>query len=160
MDARQAIKISIDTGEMIAQSYLGDLTDEDLMRRPHAGCNHLNWQVGHLITAEHDLMEKALPGTMPPLPAGFAEKYAKEKATSDDAAAFVPKAELMRVHAEQLAAIYASLSKISESDLDNPSGFDFAPTVGAMYALQGCHWLMPAGQWVIVRRPMGRPVVI
>ena len=35
-----------------------------------------------------------------------------------------------------------------------------APTLGALYLMQGGHWLMHCGQWVIVRRQLGKPVVI
>ena len=53
MDAKTAIKTGIDTGNMISTSYLGDLTDEEMMHRPHPDCNHIKWQMGHLIASEH-----------------------------------------------------------------------------------------------------------
>lgn len=159
MDSRAAIKLAIDTAEMISMAYLQDLTDEQFMLRPHPGCNHINWQVGHLISSEHNLGNQAVPESMPPLPAGFAEKYSKETATSDVPATFARKEELLRVHQEQRAATLAALSKVSDSDLDKPTGLDYAPTVGAILSLQGSHWMMHAGQWVIVRRSLGLPAL-
>lgn len=162
MDSREAIKAGIDMAAMICNSYLGDLTDEQFMMRPHEGCNHLNWQVGHLIASEHSIMESAVPGSMPALPDGFAEKYAKETAASDDASAFCGKEELMATAEAQRQATLASLDKCSDADLsvEGPEMIrSFAPTIGAAYAMQGSHWLMHAGQWVIVRRQLGKPAL-
>jgi uncharacterized protein (DUF1330 family) len=36
----------------------------------------------------------------------------------------------------------------------------YAPTVAAAFSMLGSHWLMHAGQWVIVRRELGREIVI
>jgi hypothetical protein len=33
----------------------------------------------------------------------------------------------------------------------------YAPTVAAVYDMQGSHYLMHAGQWVVVRRQLGKP---
>ena len=93
MNVREAIKISIDTGKMISAGYLSDLTDAEMMKRPCPGCNHITWQVGHLIASEHSMIEKVAPGSMPELPAGFAEKYTKETSHSDNPADFHTKSE-------------------------------------------------------------------
>ncbi len=159
MDSREAIKLSIGTADFVAMGYLADLTDQDLMLRPHPGCNHINWQIGHLVAAEHDLIEKVASGAMPALPAGFAAKYTKETASSDDPAKFATKDELLRVAKEQRAATLTALSKVSDADLDRATGLDYAPTVGAIFALQGSHWLMHCGQWVVVRRSLGKPAL-
>lgn len=157
MNAADAIKLGIETSSMICLSYLKDLSDEDWLRRPCAGCNHINWQVGHLIVSEHNLIEKAVPGSMPALPAGMAEKYTKETAASDDPKSFATKAELMQAYEQQRAGTRAALAKQSDADLDKPSGMEYAPTNAALFGLQASHWLMHSGQWVVVRRQLGRP---
>lgn len=156
MNAREAIKTVADMGDMVSLSYLEDLNDTDLLKRPCPGCNHINWQIGHLIASENEMVNKAVPGSMPALPAGFAEKYSKETATSDDASKFAKKDELLAIHKQQRAAALAALEKLSDDKLDSPTGFDFAPTFGSLFSLLGSHWLMHAGQWVVVRRQLGR----
>jgi hypothetical protein len=156
MNAKQAIKLSLESGDMVGLMYLEDLTDKEMMARPCPGCNHINWQVGHLISAEHGMIEQVLPGSMPELPAGFKEKYAKETSTSDDPNAFVKKDELISLHKKVRAATVAALDKIPESKLDDPTGMDFVPTIGGLFALNGGHWMMHAGQWAVVRRQHGR----
>lgn len=157
MNVAESLKIGLETGEFVAMGYLQDLTDKELMERPHPGCNHINWQVGHLIAAEHQMINQIAPGSMPALPTGFIDKYKKETAASDNPSDFVKKDELLSVYKQQRQATLAALAKTNPNDFDKPTGVDYAPTVGAMYSLQGSHWLMHAGQWVIVRRKNGRP---
>ena len=40
----------------VAQTYLADLSDDDLFIRPHEKANHIAWQLGHLITSEYNLL--------------------------------------------------------------------------------------------------------
>ncbi len=156
MKATEALKLSIDSGKMISLGYLDDLTDAEMMKRPCPGCNHIIWQLGHLIANEYGMIEKIAPGSMPKLPPGFGEKYTKEKSTSDNPADFDTKAELLAVFEKVRAGTLAALAKMSDSDLDKPTGVEYAPSVGAMFELQGCHWLMHAGQWAVIRRQCGR----
>ncbi len=156
MKAKEAIKMAIEMGDMVSLPYLEDLNDSELMRRPCPGCNHINWQIGHLIASENQMLNQALPGSLPPLPASFAEKYSKDTATSDDAGKFCKKDELLKIHKQQRAATLAALDKLTEETLDAATGLDYAPTLAAVLSMQGSHWLMHAGQWVVVRRQLGR----
>lgn len=159
MNGRDAIKLTLDMGDMVGLAYVQDLTDAELMLRPHADCNHINWQLGHIISSENHMLNQLAPGSMPPLPAGFAEKYTKETAKSNDGTKFASKETLLATHKQQRAATLAALAKLSDADLDKSTGIEYAPTVGALVALQGSHWLMHAGQWVIVRRGLGKPAL-
>lgn len=160
MTPNDALKIGLDMAEFVSLAYLEDLTDADLMKRPTAGANHINWQIGHLIAAENSIMNGAIPGSMPALPDGFAAKYAKDTAASDDASKFCTKAELLKAYKEQRAGTLAALAKCSGNDLscESPESIrSYAPNVAAAISMQGSHWLMHAGQWVVVRRQLGRP---
>jgi hypothetical protein len=156
MNTKDALKLAIDSGRMISLGYVEDLNDQELLHRPAPGANHINWQLGHLIQSENEMMNIAIPGCMPPLPAGFAERYSKDTASSDDPSKFLKKAELLKVFEEQRAATLKALENVPEADFDKPTGVNYAPTVGAMFAMQGTHWLMHAGQWAVVRRQLGR----
>jgi len=159
MNARQAIRLSIDSANMICQGYLGDLTDAELLVRPVPGANHTAWQLGHLLVSERDMVETAFPGSMPPLPAGFAEKYTPETSKLDSPASFHPKAVYMDVAEQQRSATLKALDKLSDADLDKPGPEKFREwlkTVGELFIMQGTHWLMHAGQWAVTRRKLGR----
>ena len=155
MQAHDVIRQVIEMGNTVGMGYLSDLTDDDLLQRPDPGCNHVNWQVGHLIVSENHSINQAVPDSMPPLPAGFAEKYSPSTAGRDDLSAFATKAELMETLQQQRAATLNVLGTLSAEDLDKATGISYAPTVSSLFTLQGTHWLMHAGQWVVVRRQLG-----
>ena len=160
MNASDAIRASIDAQTMIVNMYLGDLSDADLLVRPVEGANHIAWQLGHLISSEHKMIDAVCPGSMPPLPEGFDERYTSETAGSDEADDFLTKDEYMRLAGEQRAAALAALETLSDDRLDAaaPESMpEFVPTVGAVFSIQPTHWMMHAGQWAVIRRKLGRP---
>ena len=157
MDARDAIKISIDAGTMVSLAYLEDLTDAEMLHRPAPGCNHINWQLGHLIWSDFHHLELGAPTYAKPLPVGFIEKYNSHTATVDDPAQLLTKRELLAAREEQQQATLEALSQQSDADLSRETGIEWAPTVAGLFAMAGNHWLMHAGQWVIIRRQLGRP---
>ena len=68
MTAKTIIENSINLAHTVTESYLGDLSDSDLLIRPVPGSNHIVWQLGHLIGAERMFMT-GLGHAMPELPA-------------------------------------------------------------------------------------------
>jgi uncharacterized damage-inducible protein DinB len=160
MDSRHALKGGILGSQSIVEAYLGDLTDAELLVRTVPGINHIAWQLGHLITAEHDMMELVRPKSMPELPAGFREKHSKEASKSDDPKAFFTKAQYLDAMKKQRAGTLAALATVTDAELDQPSPEPlrgFLKTVGDVFSMQGNHWTMHAGQWAVLRRKLGRP---
>ncbi|HMO87283.1 MAG TPA: DinB family protein, partial [Lacipirellulaceae bacterium] len=98
MHAKDAIKSSMHMGLFVLETYLSDLDDADLMVRPAQGCNHLAWQLGHLISSESGLIDMARSGEGGQLPAGFREAHAKGNAGSDDPAQFRTKQEYIDLY--------------------------------------------------------------
>ncbi|MCY2967252.1 MAG: DinB family protein [Planctomycetota bacterium] len=159
MNSRDAIKLNLDMSDMIVNMYLGDLDDGDLLVRPIPGTNHIAWQLGHLIASENHFIEEIVPGSMPALPAGFADRHTPATSRLDSASAFLTKAEYLKLYAEQRAATLATLAKQSDADLDKapPEKFkEYTKSVGDCFSLQGTHTMMHAGQWAIIRRKLGR----
>lgn len=163
MNAQGAIRATLDTSTMVLNSYVDDLSDAELLERPAEGCNHLAWQLGHLISAECDLLESICPGSSAELPAGFKEKHSKDTCGEDDPGKFCAKQEYLDLFDKVHAATIAALEKTTEADLDadGPEKFrDMFPTVGSIFVLIASHGMMHAGQFVPVRRRLGKPVVI
>jgi hypothetical protein len=163
MNTHDAIKSTLATSNMVLSSYLSDLSDADLLRRPGPGCNHLAWQLGHLIASESGLLNGIQPGAGPELPEGFAQKHSKENIASDNPDDFCTKQQYLDLSAQMHAATLELLAKFSEEDLDRPGPEHFRkmfPTVGSIFLLIATHPLMHAGQFVPVRRALGKPVVI
>lgn len=163
MKAQDIIKTTLATTNMVTRSYLGDLSDSDLLVRPGAGCNHIAWQLGHLLSSGNQMLQSVAPEFGIQLPEGFAEKHASAAAGSDDPGAFYSKEVYLSLFDQLDAAITAAIDRTTESDLDQPAPESLRawfPTVGHVYVLLATHSLMHAGQWVPVRRSLGKPVVI
>jgi hypothetical protein len=164
MQAKNAIRQSIDMADMTIGKYLEDLDDAALLIRPVAGMNHIAWQMGHLISVERTMIEDIKPGSCPPLPEGFDARHSKETIGSDDPKAFHTRAEYLALWDAQRAATKAVLESIDDAKLDapGPERFrSFCPTVGhALNMMGGVHPLMHAGQFVPVRRMLKKPIAI
>lgn len=161
MTGKDAIKYTLNSTQNMLNSYVADLSDADLLERPAASANHIAWQLGHLISAEIHLIKSQLPDAKyPELPAGFAERHSKETASSNEG--FGKKADYLNLFEKVRSATLSTLAKLSDADLDRPTKGDmakFAPTLGALLLLVSNHDLMHAGQFTVVRRKLGKPVI-
>ena len=163
MKAKDALRGMIDMSAMVLNKYIADLSDADLMLRPGKGCNHLAWQLGHLITAEAGLLNGICPDASPDLPEGFAEQHSKSTTEIDDPAKFCSKQTYVELAEKVRVATLGALDKLPEVDLDKPSPENLRnmfPTVGSVFMLIGSHPMMHAGQVVPVRRALGKPIVM
>ncbi len=158
MSLKNHLRWQIEQNHWITMAYVQDLADTDLLLRPVPGMNHIAWQLGHLITSSNKMLG-GLGQSAPALPSGFEEGYTKETAASDDPKKFAKKDVYLDLAAKTKAASLAALDAIPESKLDDPGPEqmrEYAPTVAAVLSMLGAHWLMHAGQFVAVRRKLGK----
>ena len=159
MQAQDAIQQAVELSHMVTRMYVDDLNDADLLVRSVPGTNHIAWQLGHLITSTKHMLE-GLGHPAPALPAAWAEAYTKDTAASDDPAKFATKAEYLALVDQLKAATLAAIAATPDSSLEAPGPEamrEYAPTVAAVLMLLGMHWLMHAGQFVPIRRKLGKP---
>ncbi len=159
MNAKDIIRQVTEFSHMLVHYYVDDLSDGDLMLRAVPGANHAAWQLGHMISGTQQMIA-SLGHSPPPLPNGFAEKYTKETSASDDPARFAGKAECLALADQVKAATLAAIDATPEASLDQPGPEEmreYAPTVASALLILGSHWLMHAGQFVPIRRKLGKP---
>jgi hypothetical protein len=163
MRATDVIKAALKSTQHMLEWYVSDLSDADLLVRPVPAANHIAWQLGHLIGAEPFLVRSELPdAAFPDLPVGFAEQHTKETCTNDSPAAFRTKAEYLDLSKKMRAATLATLDTLSDADLDRASTgrmAKFAPKLVNLLLLVANHTTMHAGQFTVVRRKLGKPVL-
>jgi hypothetical protein len=161
MQGTQAVIAALNSTTGLPGWYLSDLSDADLLVRPTANANHIAWQLGHLIDAEPHLVKMILPDAKyPELPAGFSEKHNKEGSKSDTG--FLNKSAYLDLFAKTREATLAAVAKLSDADLDKPTSGNmakFAPNWATLLILTSNHVLMHAGQFTVVRRKLGKPVI-
>jgi hypothetical protein len=165
MNAKDAILGVYGMSETVLDKYLSDLGDADLLVRPVPGQNHIAWQLGHLLVSERFMLESVKPGSSPPLPVGFEEAHGRDETStaSDDPDRFLPKAQYLELMRSQRDATKAALAAMSDADLDTTAPDSMRrmfPTVGGVMTLIGTHVLMHVGQFVSVRRKLGKPLAI
>lgn len=162
MTTKDTIRNTLEMSDMILGAYTGDLSDSDLLVRPVPGMNHIAWQWGHLISSERGMMEALRPGTCPALPEGFEEAHGREGAASDDPARFQSLARYQELWKAQRDATRSIIDAVPDADLDttNETLPSYAPTPGKLLNMTGVHALMHVGQFVAVRRLLGKPVAI
>lgn len=161
MTGKQVLLNGMEFSSKLMKMVVEDLTDADLLVRPVPGANHIAWQWGHLISAEHRVMS-GLGFAMPPLPDGFLKYHSKPGAASDSADHFQTKAEYIRLYAEQRAASRKYLEEMDDTRLAEtlPEG-KFPPlfnTVCDIFYMLGAHMAFHAGQFSATRRKLGKPV--
>ncbi len=167
MRCHDLIRESLKLADTVAMAYLSDLSEPQLSSRPHSGCNTVRWQIGHLILSEHQHMQRISPDGMPELPAFFSELFAKASdanainfATSGAEERQPTKEQLLDNFRAQRNGTLELLALQTDQELELPTGVPYAATRAALFHMQGAHWLMHCGQWVIVRRQNSLPVVI
>lgn len=159
MTVKDAVRTSLEMDANLLGMLLADLSDADLLVRPVPGANHIAWQIGHCLTGEA-AFQAGLGGPAHELPAGFAALYGKEGAAKDTG--FLTRDEYLRLAKEVRATTLKVLDRLSDADLAKPSPPSFAsyaPTYLSLLLLCGQHAMMHIGQFSVVRRKLGKPIV-
>jgi uncharacterized damage-inducible protein DinB len=163
MGPRDVIRSIVESNDTVIKTYLQDLTDTDLLTRPVGGANHIAWQLGHLINAEEELL-KIIPGAATVrLPEGWDKQHGKENAAKEPPVGYRTKAEYLELYAKVRENTKKVLATLSDADLDKPTTgrlAKFAPTWGALLVLIANHSMMHAGQIAVLRRKLGKPIVM
>lgn len=162
MNARDAIKMGLTSTQDMVQKYLSDLSDQDLLVRPVPAANNIAWQMGHMIASEA-WMGGLIPGAKyPELPAGIASQMDGKSANMTPPGGYPKKAEYLDWFNKVRKATVEAVDRLSESDLDEatpPDVASWAPTMGHLLVLVSTHTMMHAGQFTVVRRALGKPVL-
>ncbi len=163
MTAKEILLIDMDTATFILNTYLSDFTEAEMLKRPVPQANHTAWQLGHLIASENDMLSALTPPASISLPEGFAKQHSKESAGSDDPAKFLTKAQYLELMQKVRAASKEALAKMTDADFNKPgpdSLKSFAPTLGALFSVIAGHPMMHTGQLAVLRRALGKPILM
>jgi hypothetical protein len=96
------------------------------------------------------------------MPAAWDKKFTKETAKSDDATAFPSRGEVLGVMKRAREAAARRVREMSEADLNQPGPENIrslCPTLGHIALLFAGHANMHVGQFQVIRRALGKPVL-
>ncbi len=158
----EAVEANLRMADTILQALVSDLADDELLVRPAEGANHIAWQLGHLIGAEYFLISQIADQVEMAIPVGWREKYTPETAKLDDQMCFESKDRYLDLYGAQRKATLDILKELGPEQLIEP-GPEFLETVvhnvGELFLFQAHHELMHAGQFTVIRRKLGKPVL-
>jgi hypothetical protein len=163
MNGIAAIRAALESTQHTLTWFVADFSDADLLVRPVPGANHAAWQIGNVIVGDQYLIRQQLPDArFPELPPGFAELHGPGGTSKDGPDGFLTKAEYLAHFDATRAATIAALGALTDADLDRPTAGGmarFAPTLGNLFLLVSNHTLAHAGQFSVIRRKLGKPVL-
>ncbi|HEX7448954.1 MAG TPA: DinB family protein, partial [Pirellulales bacterium] len=147
------------TRDMLKQ-MLGDLSEAELLERPVDGANHIAWQIGHLIVAEHRLGSQVPGAQYPELPAGFAEQHDRQPTAQQATTGFGTTTQYLALFERTREATLTALRRLTDADLDAPAkGPANVTNAGGVLMLIANHTMLHGGQFSVVRRKLGKPVL-
>ena len=164
MQAKDVAKKALSSTQDLMKMYLADLSDKVILVRPVPAANHIAWQLAHLCTAEA-MLGDALPGVKYAAVPAIASKSLGNERTGkvDPPEGYLVMAAYLECSDRLRAATIAAVDKLSDADLDKANTGEmakWAPTLGDLLVLIANHTLMHAGQFTVVRRALGKPVVL
>jgi hypothetical protein len=163
MTGVDAVRTALQSTQQLITWFISDLSDGDLLVRPTAGANHIAWQMGHFIITETKLTSQpTFKAVYPELPAGFEKQYVKGTAAVEPPTGFGTRVDYVDLFTRVRQATIAGLDKLTDADLDAPTVgamAAWAPTLGSLLLLTANHALMHGGQFSVVRRKLGKPVL-
>src|SRR5262245_20818790 len=163
MNGVDAVGTALQSTQHLVTWFLSDLSDADMLVRAAPGANHIAWQMGHLIVAEGGLVRpQGLDVAYPEMPASFEKQPGKETQAADPPAGFATRAEYVDLVTKRRRGTIEAVNQLSDPGLDRPTvgtTAKFAPMLGALLLLVSNHSLMHGGQFSVVRRKLGKPVL-
>jgi hypothetical protein len=163
MTAVQAISGAINSTTAWVGMVLGDFTDAELLVRPLPNANHVAWQLGNVIVGDVFIVQTQFPDAVfPKLPDGFMELHSTAHANKDQDPGFLSKEGYLNLLRDVRVVTLAAIEKLSDADLDKPAheSLQFAgTTVADVLQFVATHTLMHLGQFSVIRRKLGKPVL-
>ena len=118
MNARDAILTALGGTQAMMPTYLGDLSDADLLVRPVPNANHTAWQIGHLISSEKFLLGEHLAASYPQFPTGFDDLHSGKNSKVDQDKGFLTKVQYLELFNQVRNATKAAVAKLGDADFD------------------------------------------
>lgn len=162
MSFQTAAQELLGTSRYVLFAYLSDMTDQDILVCPVGGAHHAAWQLGHLLVNERRMIEGVRVGYGIALPEDFERIHGKEVAL-DAVEGYLPVAEYISLMKSQRVQTLRLLADLGEDDFDRPAPEfmrGYAKHVSSVFLSIASHELMHAGQVAVIRRRLGKAIVV
>ena len=141
---------------------ISDFSDADMLVRPTPTANHALWQLGHLAGAAAHFAQMAGAAVDLSEAMKIGEKCGKETSSVDDPAKFGAKDQWLAALEQATVKLCEWVKSLPEAELARKTTgpmADFAPTVGHVILMIPSHVQMHVGQFQVIRRKLGKPIL-
>ena len=163
MSGCEVMVVALETTLATLEMLVADFGDAELLVRPVPGANHAAWQLGNVILGDSFLVTAELPGVKyPELPAGFADLHGGKGSKVDADSGFLTKDGYLKLLREVRATTVTVVRGLSDADLSQPSSEAMrwaGPTLAHVLLFAANHPMLHAGQFSVIRRKLGKPVL-
>lgn len=160
--AQEMIAHSLRAACLMAHRFLDDLKPAEFLHQPCPGANCAAWIVGHLTCTAHRQLQFLKAANIPPLPAGFEDRFAATKAMATAPGDLGEPKELMRLFDAVHESLIAEVRRLPDTALAGPPPFatPLFSNLGEAMNFMGEHIAMHLGQVTIIRRSLGYPPIV
>ena len=158
MTAKDLLRQLIEYGHRVTRGFVEDLTDADLLVRSVPTANHIAWQLGHTIASTRRLILAA--GRRARIARGFRGGLYQGNVG-------LGRSGQVRHEGPVSGPDGADESGVAGGGQRHAGGRvgparaermrQRMPTVGVVLLMLGAHWTVHAGQFVPIRRKLGKP---
>ena len=145
---------------MLVRAHLSDFSEAEMVFRPAPAANHAAWQLGHLSCALVSLIHAVSPGAMPALPEDFVRRHGRDGAQLNEG--FDSREQLLDRLDEVNDSAIEWVRGLNDAEKSNPTPEHLrglAATTGHMVYALPLHTMMHIGQFQVIRRALGKPVL-
>ena len=151
---------SLDASRLMLMRFAQDLKPAEYLHRVVPKSNCAAWTIGHLVIAERRFGQR-VGAEQPALPEGFDKRFARDEAAPmaadfGDVSILLP---LFNAHRDATIAAVRALppARLTEP-LQQPS--PMFKTLGESIAFASLHVVSHTGQLIMIRRSLGRPIIV
>lgn len=152
------IAFSLKASHARFRMYLDGLKPTEFAHQPIAGANSVAWMLGHLALTDRRIAG-LLGADLPPLPAGFEERFKTTKQAAGTQTGLGDPADLLEVFDQSRRLLVAAVEKADAAALNKPlpTTNPLFSTAGEAAAFMAVHHGLHAGQVTMIRRALGYP---
>lgn len=157
-----ALAFVLEVSGKLFHRYFDDFKPEHFHHQPLPGVNSAAWVVGHLtLTDRRTLANRFGVTDLPPVPAGFEERFTATKAAAGTQSGLGDPTELVALFDAHRDRLIAVVRVATPDGLNEPlsTPHPLFATKGEAAAFMAVHTAMHLGQVTVIRRSLGYPPV-
>jgi hypothetical protein len=152
---------ALSSSQMLLQRYTEDFTPEEYLKRVTPDSNCAAWIIGHLTLTDRRALGALGATDLPALPQGYEQRFGRTE-NAPQASDFGDVKILMPLFHQHRQRLIETVHRATAEQLEKPvqTPRPMFKTAGEMAHFMALHAATHAGQITMIRRALGRPIMI